>query len=124
MRIFYFLLLFFIILNCTEMKTSQIQSILGKEVYSRSDVIEKFQIGSVSLKERCPQSNDALNYFINEGFADEFTKPFYIKSIVDACFILFLSYDCPAINDTSTQISFYRNIIYFCKLKSPLTWDN
>lgn len=124
MRIFYFLLLFFIILNCTEMKTSQIQSILGKEVYSRYDVIEKFQIGSVSLKERCPQSNDALNYFINEGFADEFSKPFYIKSIVDACFILFLSYDCPTTNDTSTQISFYKNIIYHCKLKSPFSLDN
>lgn len=117
-HLFLFLSLTFF-LNCHWMSENQIETIYGEKVYSRSSVIEKFQISALTIKQNCSNAENALNYMINEGFADELTKSFYIRNNVDACIILFLALDCPTTNDLSTNISFYKNFIYNCKLKSP-----
>jgi len=105
------------LLYCNGMSENQVKTLTKKEVYSRSKVIEMFQISAISLQERCVKSRDALNYLINEGFSDEFTRPFYKKSSVDACNILFLGIECPNFPETSANISYYKSLIYHCKVK-------
>ncbi|GIX42467.1 MAG: hypothetical protein KatS3mg129_2200 [Leptospiraceae bacterium] len=117
LKFLFFLLTIFLILSCNGMTDNQVTTITGKSVYSRSKVIELFQISSLSLKERCSGSNDALNYMINEGFADQFTRIFYEKKSVDACLILFFSMECPIYKETSALINFYKSFIFNCKLK-------
>ncbi len=99
------------------MTESQVHFFTNKEVYSRSKVIELFQIAALTLRDRCSNNIDAINYMINEGLADQFSRSFYEKNSVDACLILFLTLDCSQATDNSTQISYYVNVLYHCKLK-------
>lgn len=102
--------------SCNEMTSNQIHSLTGMELYSRSKTIEMFQISSVYLLNKCQQ--EPLNYMINKGFANFFTKSFYYKKNVDICLVLFLTLDCPLSTDTATSISNYKNFLYNCKIQS------
>jgi len=110
-------LILFIAIHCNGMTENQVHFFTNKYVYSRSKVIELFQISALTLRDRCSNNIDALNYMINEGIADQFSRSFYEKNSVDVCLILFLSLDCSVATDNSTQISYYANVLYHCKLK-------
>ncbi|MFN3605028.1 MAG: hypothetical protein ACK4UJ_09990 [Leptonema sp. (in: bacteria)] len=107
----------FLLNFCNELSTDQIKQITGKELYSRRKTIEMFQIASLYQKEKC-LFQDPLNYMINKGFANFFTKSFYFKSSVDGCLILYLILDCPESSDIGISISYYKNFLFNCKLES------
>lgn len=109
--------LFIILSFCSEMTSDQVKLLTGREVYSRHKTIELFKISSITLQEKC-SSPDAINYMINEGYANFFTKNFYLKKEVDICILLLITIDCPNNSDTSTLISYYKNFLYNCKINS------
>lgn len=109
--------LFTVLSFCSEMTSEQVKTLTGKDVYSRSKTIELFKITSITLKEKC-SSQDALNYMINEGFANFFTKSFYLKKEVDICVLLLIIIDCPNSIDTATSISYYKSFLYNCRINS------
>ncbi len=114
--LFFILLAIFSFSYCNEMTSEQVKSLTGKQVYSRSKTIELFQIASIQLLGRCQQ--EPLNYMINKGYANFFTKSFYLQKNVDSCLLLFFTIDCPSSTDTSTSIKYYKNFLNNCNIKS------
>lgn len=115
----FFLVQIFVILSCTWMEENQVALLTGIEAYDRGSVIFRFRMASLVLMEKCPQAAPALEYMMAEGYDNFFSEAFYKKESVEACLILLLVAECPLDTGTANSISYYKNLIYHCKV-SPV----